>query len=71
MNPSFLLPDKIKEILASNESSSKKLMKIENLIFDTNVNRKDEVFKDFLKHLSMVDSDKPSQIDKEVKYLNS
>lgn len=71
MNPSFCPPDKIKEILTSSDSNSKKLMKIENLIFDTNVDKKEDALLDFLKHFSMVDSDNGSKVDKEVKALTA
>lgn len=71
MNPSFLPIDKIKEILGSSDSTTSKVMKIENAVFDHNVNKKDEALAEFLKHLQNVDPDSFSQIDKEVSVLES
>ena len=71
MNPSFLPLEKIKNILATTENNSSKLMKIENAVFEHNIENKIGALEEFLKHLEMVDSDQFSQIDKDVKKLES
>jgi hypothetical protein len=46
-------------------------MDIENLVFDTNINQKQEALEEFLKYLQYVDSDNFAQMDKDVSELTS
>ena len=71
MNPSFVPPEKIKAVLASKDSNSKKLMLIENLIFDNNIDKKEEALSDLLKKIPEINSDHTIPIDKEVTNLSS
>lgn len=70
-NPSFIPVDKIKSILNSSTSDSKKLMDIENAIFDHNVSNKEEALVTFIKEFEKVDSEESSQIDKDVRALSN
>lgn len=71
MNPSFLPVDKIKTILASADSAAKKVLDIENAVFEHNTSKKEEALEEFLKHLQGVNPDDFSQIDKDVKTLET
>lgn len=69
MNPSFLPADKIKQILASSKTPQQKIFDIENAVFDHNVGKEEDALVEMLKHLTNVDSDRFSRIDKDVKFL--
>lgn len=71
LNPSFIPAEKINEILLSPKSNSRKLMEIENLVYDKNVDNKIPAFESFLKELEFTDADDSSKIDKEIKALSN
>ena len=66
INPSFLPINKILEAINSKDSDEKKLMVIENLVFDFTKSKKQETFNEILKNLENVDSSNFSKIDREV-----
>lgn len=66
INPSFLPIEEIRKILDSKDSNEKKLMNVENAVYEHNKNQKSEALIELLKTLSIVDSDDFSKIDKEV-----
>ena len=71
LNPSFLPTEKIKEILISIDTNAKKLMKIESLVFEYNIDKKSESFENFLNELDFTDAEDSSKIDKEVTSLSN
>lgn len=71
MNPSFLPLDKLKQIIASSDSNAKKVVDIEAAVFDHNTGKKEDALEEFLKHLTNVNPDRFSQIDKDVKVLEN
>lgn len=66
LNPALFPTDKISEILASKDNNDKKLMDIEDTVFESSKNRQLEVFEEILKNLENVNSSDYSKIDKDV-----
>ena len=70
LNPKFYPTERIKSILDSKETSSKKLMLIESEIFLHNINQKHEALEELLLHLPNVNHSKIIPINREVKNLS-
>ena len=66
VNPAFLPIEDINNILSSKEDNARKVMLIENLVFEHNKNKKTEAFTEFIKELEQVHPRNFSKIDKEV-----
>jgi len=71
MNPSFLPLDKLNQIINSSNSNEKKILDIETAIFEHNKGKEAEALEEFLKHLTNVNPDNFSQIDKDLKEIKS
>ena len=66
VNPKFIPVEEINSILASTETNSRKLLSIENSIFEHNKSNSKDALDELLKNLDQVDPDIFSRIDKDV-----
>ena len=66
MNPAYIPVGQITSILESREPNSKKLLMIEDAVYDHNKDKKGDALGEFLKHLEKVNPSDFSKIDKDV-----
>ena len=66
LNPAYIPVGQITSILESREPNSKKLLMIEDAVYDHNKDKKGDALGEFLKHLEKVNPSDFSKIDKDV-----
>ena len=67
LNPSFFPIESLSKILSSNDSNEKKLLDIEDAIFEASKKNKEAAFEEILKHINGVDSSKYTIMDSTMK----